>query len=94
MVLAVIINFSLLAMLIIAILWCLKLRKNYFERFTGSLLYSLRNKRQSKVTCVYALFCIHKVILSLMLPMAFLTRARHENYYYICLILSAFVSCE
>jgi hypothetical protein len=72
-ILALIIGILLLAMLIIAILWCSDATKNYLGKFTGSLLYSLRNVLQSKVTCVYALFCIHKIILAALLTDEFKT---------------------
>jgi len=65
--LALIVGLILFLLLIIGILWISDGTRNYIGKFTGSMLYSLRNVLSPKVTAVYALFMVHKILLAAIL---------------------------
>ena len=89
---ALIIGALLLMMVVIAVLWCSDATKNILGNFTGSLLYSLKNLVEAKVVCVYAIFCIHKIILSALLTDDYETDYGFAIYHSLCFLLSFAVS--
>ena len=91
---ALIIGAILLIMVVVSIVWCSDATKNFLGNFTGSLLYSLKNLVEAKVVCVYALFCIHKIILAALLTDDYETDYGFAIYHSICFLLSFAVSLK
>jgi len=90
--LALLVGLLLLAMLLMSLMWISDGTRNFIGKFTGSMLYSLRNVMAPKVTAVYALFIVHKILLAAILTHVYETLRGFVFMHTFCMVLSFFVS--